>query len=157
MKKLVDYGEYIKEYIKFPYGGNIGGEHKKNIKDDDFDKLSKKTNITQPAYNIEKEKNDERKINLMGETLNGYCESEHIKRLIETINYYLNGLENYYFMSIKNTLENLSSNIINHFNIDITSDEGIKDFIENKFDLFKRSFEMWKEIDKKYPGERYGR
>jgi hypothetical protein len=163
MKKIVDYGEYIKEFIKFPYGGKIGGEHKKPISDKDIDSghsimrdLPHPNNISKDAYDIEREKNDERKINLMGETLNDYGESEMIKRLIDAIKFYLNGLDNYYFGSIKNTIENLPTNVIKHFNIDITSDEGIKDFIENKFELFKRSFEMWKEIETTYPGKRYG-
>ena len=157
MKKIVDYGEYIKEYIKFPYGGKIDGEHKKPISDEDFDKNPSQKGITSDAYTVEREKNDERKISLMGDTLSDYGESDYIKRLIESINYYLTEKSKYYFLGIKNNLENLPSNVIEHFNIDSTTDDGVTDFIVNKFELFKRSYDMFKEIDKKYPGERYGR
>jgi len=157
MKKLVDYGEYIKEFVKFPYGGKIEGEHKKKISDEEFDKLQNQKGITSDAYNVEREKNNERKISLMGDTLSKYGESTDIERLIESIDYYLIEKSIFYFSGIKNHIENLPTNVIKHFNIDITTDEGIKDFIENKFELFKRSFEMCKEIEKRYPGERYGR
>ncbi len=158
MKKLVDYGEYIKELVKFPYGGKIGGEHKKKISDEDFEKNPSQKGITSDAYNVEREKNEERKISLMGDTLSGYNVSDNIQRLIKSVDSYLDdNRSNFYLSSIKDYLGTLSNNIIKHFEIDPTTKEGVEDFIENKFDLFKRSFEMWKEIDKRYPGERYGR
>ena len=157
MKKIVDYGEYIKEFIKFPYGGKIDGEHKTKISDEDFEKNHNQKGITSNAYTVETEKNNERKIRLMGDTLSDYGESDYVKRLIEHIDYYLANPSNYYFLNILNNLKELSVDVVKHFGIDANTSEGAKDFIENKFDLFKRSFEMWKEIDKKYPGERYGR
>lgn len=158
MKKLVDYDEYIKELVKFPYGGKIDGEHKKRISDEDFEKNPSQKGITPDAYNVEREKNEERKISLMGDSLSGYNVSDNIQRLIKAVDNYLEEPNrNFYLSTIKDYLGTLSNNIIQHFEIDPTTTEGIEDFIQNKFELFKRSFEMWKEINSKYPGERYGR
>jgi len=158
MRKIVDFGEYIKEYIKFPQGGNIGGEHKKTIKDEDFDKLPTSSSITQTAYNIEREKNDERKINLMGDKLNGHHDQHFIESLINAAEKYrIDNRDNFYFGSVKQYLNAIPQGVIDHFDIDVTTDDGVIDFINNKIDLLKRSFDMWKEIKNTYPGERYGK
>ena len=46
------------------------------------------------------------------------------------------------------------SELIEHFDIDLNSDNVAEDFIQNNYELFKRSYDMFKEI-KDYP-VRYG-
>jgi len=157
MKKLVDFGEYVKEKIEFPQGGDIGGNHKKKISDEEFEKNPSVKGITSNAYTVEREKNEERKINLMGDLLKNYNDQYTVNALIGAVNDYNPKFPNYSTDQIRNYMNNLPQSIKNHFDIVSSTKEDVDDFIENKFELFKRSYDMFKEIDKKYPGERYGR
>lgn len=158
MNKIKNFQDYIKENILFPRGGNIGGEHKKTVTDKEIEsgKAHKKGYVPQPkgvthhAHQIEDEKRKQRKINLMGSELRGYYEREFIERLIDAVkNYQLEydrNPKNIYYHTIIDFIKVLPVEVIEHFDIDINSENLVEDFIENKYELFKRSYYMFKEI-----------
>lgn len=106
--------------------------------------------ITSSALNIENEKRAQRKINLMGseldERISGNPITYFIDRLIENVEEYLKYPGNYYESSIRDYLRILPEEIIKHFDIDLNSENLVEDFIKNKYELFKRSYDMFKEI-----------
>ena len=162
MKNIKNFNDYITEELLFSHGGNIGGEHKKPVSDEEIEsgKAFKKGYTKQPkgvtndARKIENEKRSERKINLMGSELNGYYDKDNVQRLIDSVEYYLKDKQDYLLRELKAKLEILPDGVAEHFGIDLDSENVVEDFIENKFELFKRSYEMFKEI-KDY-STRYG-
>ena len=166
MKTIKKFDEFINEELLFRKGGDIGGEHKNPVSDEDIEsgKAYKKgykpqpKGLTHDAIMIDQEKTRERKINLMGSTLeeriSGNTIKEFIDRLIESVNLYLKEPGKYWGDSIVSYLKILPKEIIEHFDIDLNSDNVAEDFIQNNYELFKRSYDMFKEI-KDYP-VRYG-
>lgn len=162
MNKIKNFEKYINENILFSRGGNIGGEHKKTVSDDEIEsgKAKKKgykpqpKGITHSARMIENEKRRERKINLMGSELTGYYDKNWIEYLIDAVENYIKEPHNYYRDNVKNYLNTIPKEVVEHFNIDLNADNLVEDFIENKYELFKRSYDMFKEI-KDY-STRYG-
>ena len=156
MKKIKNFDKYVKENILFPRGGNIGGEHKKPVTDEEIESgkakkkgyIPQKGGYTHSAHNISIEKQRERKINLMGDELSGYFDKDNVKRLIDSVEYYKKDLAKYIKSSIKDYLSILPKGVIDHFNIDLDSENLVENFIEDKFELFKRSYDMFKEIKK---------
>lgn len=156
---ITKFNEFINEKLDnvlFPHGGNIGGEHKKPIKDKDF--KPKPTGIrNEVSYSIGKEKKENRLKNLIGKVLT-YDEMTDIEFIIEESERYLKSThendKKYRFYNIKYRL-NILPDVIEHFNIDTISDDSIIDFIVNKLDLFKRSYIMYKEEYNKRYEDRY--
>lgn len=171
MRNIKNLDEYIKENILFPRGGNIGGDHKKPVTDEEIESgkakkkgyKSQRKGLTHDAYSISVEKSKERKINLMGDDLSkrshsGYSDEEWVKKLIDSVENYNREKQrtshNIYYDSIKSFLNALPEGVIEHFNINLDSSNLVEDFVENKFELFKRSYDMFKEISN-YPNDRY--
>ena len=158
MKKIKNYKDYINEELLFKNGGDIGGVHKKPVTDKEIQsgKAYKKgykpqhSGITNTAYKIENEKRTERKINLMGSDLNGYNNRHFVESLINTTERYIKEQGKYWKDNIVAYLNALPKEVIEHFDINLEADDLVEDFIKNKFELFKRSYEMFKEI-KDYP------
>lgn len=143
--------------VLFSHGGNIGGPHQKPIKDKDFNPTP--TGIRhEVSYEIGKEKRTNRLKNLMGSELLKYDDLRDIKFIIdESERYKESSHENDKGFKLRNIKHYFSMlpDVSKHFDVDPESDESVIDFIENKLDLFKRSYEMFKEESNKYFDSRY--
>jgi len=171
MNNIKNLDEYIKENILFPRGGNIGGDHKKPVTDEEIESgkafkkgyVPQRKGYTTDANLVAAEKTKQRKINLMGDDLSGrrhagYSDETWVEDLIKAVDNYnrekVRSENNLYYHSIISYLNSLPEVVIAHFNIDLDSDDVVEDFVENKFELFKRSYDMFKEI-KNYTSDRY--
>ena len=138
MNTIKNFEKYVNENILFPRGGNIGGEHKKSVTDEEIEsgKARKKgyqpqpKGITNAALNIENEKRSQRKINLMGSELNGYNEKNRVENVINSVEYYKKFIA---LSPVNENYETVVQKLAKLENSDMEEDEGLLGKLMNLF------------------------